>query len=107
MTAEQLPNGVFALFGVDTIRELGISLIYVLANSGCALHESRLLKGMNLARISTSREVLTAPRKSEPTAGASSTPETNCLEVSDPHQHCPSIGGGGNHLMALPCLKYA
>jgi hypothetical protein len=46
---------------------------------------------MNLARVSTSREVPTSPSGREPTAGASSTPEANYLEVGDVHQHCPSI----------------
>ncbi len=95
--AEQLPRGVVALFGVDAIRELGTSLDFVLANSGCHLHESRLLTGINLARVSTSREVLASPSECEPRVGASSTPETNVLEVSDVHQHCPSIEGGQPH----------
>ncbi len=95
--AKQLPRGVVALFGIDAIRELGISLDFVLANSGCHLHESRLLMGIHLARVSTSREVLSFPSEGEPTVGASSTPEANCLEVSDVHQHCPRIEGGQLH----------
>jgi hypothetical protein len=96
VTAEQLTRGVVALFGIDAIRELEISLEFVLANSECMLQESRLfLKGTNLARVSTSREVLTSPRESEPTAGASSTPEANGLGVSDADRHYPSIEGGG------------
>ncbi len=63
VTVEQLPKGVVALFGINAIRELGISLDFVLANSGCTLQESRLLKGMSLARVSTSREMLTSEWK--------------------------------------------
>jgi hypothetical protein len=96
--SEQLPRGVVALFGVDAIRELGISLDFVLANSGCHLHEARLLSGINLARLSTSREVLASPSECEPRVGASSTPEASVIEVvSDVHHHCPSSEGGQPH----------
>jgi hypothetical protein len=81
---------------VDAIRELEISLDFVLANSGCTLQEARLLNGTNLARASTSREVLTSPRVSKPKVGASSTPDS-CLEVSDAHHCYPSIEGGQPH----------